>query len=185
MPDLGLTHVALTARDLDASIAFYGKYAGMAVVHRRVREGVRSVWLSDHTRPFVIVLVEAAGQQEPKFPASWENTGNFRYSLADGTNLDRSAVVTYEEGGAALAFRADTWDNARQMVPAATMGTYRGSPRCVLSAAITIVLCGSLWFVLDFLKSIIGREVALASSAGIFVAAVAAFIFLHVRRRQR
>ena len=64
MPDLGLTHVALTARDLDASIAFYGKYAGMAVVHRRVREGVRSVWLSDHTRPFVIVLVEAAGQQD-------------------------------------------------------------------------------------------------------------------------
>jgi catechol 2,3-dioxygenase-like lactoylglutathione lyase family enzyme len=55
MPELGLTHVALTARDLDASIAFYGKYAGMAVVHRRVREGVRSVWLSDHTRPFVIV----------------------------------------------------------------------------------------------------------------------------------
>jgi hypothetical protein len=34
MPDLGLTHVALTARDLDASIAFYAKYAGMAVVHR-------------------------------------------------------------------------------------------------------------------------------------------------------
>jgi catechol 2,3-dioxygenase-like lactoylglutathione lyase family enzyme len=64
MPDLGLTHVALTARDLDASIAFYGKYAGMAVVQRRVREGVRSVWLSDHTRPFVIVLVEAAGQQD-------------------------------------------------------------------------------------------------------------------------
>ena len=64
MPDLGLTHVALTARDLDASIAFYGKYAGMAVVHRRVREGVRSVWLSDHTRPFVIVLVEAAGKQD-------------------------------------------------------------------------------------------------------------------------
>ena len=64
MPDLGLTHVALTARDLDASIAFYEKYAGMAVVHRRAREGVRSVWLSDHTRPFVIVLVEVAGQQD-------------------------------------------------------------------------------------------------------------------------
>ena len=42
MPDPGLTHVALTARDLDASVTFYGKYAGMAVVHRRVRrEGVR------------------------------------------------------------------------------------------------------------------------------------------------
>jgi lactoylglutathione lyase len=62
MPDPGLTHVALTARDLDASVAFYGKYAGMAVVHRRVRrEGVRSVWLSDHTRPFVAILASAAG----------------------------------------------------------------------------------------------------------------------------
>ena len=65
MPDLGLTHVALTARDLDASIAFYGKYAGMAVVHRRAREGVRSVWLSDRTRPFVIVLVGPQAQKAP------------------------------------------------------------------------------------------------------------------------
>ncbi len=65
MPDLGLTHVALAVRDLDASIAFYQKYAGMAVIHRRAREGVRSAWISDHTRPFVVVLVEAADRQDP------------------------------------------------------------------------------------------------------------------------
>ena len=65
MPDLGLTHVALSVRDLEASIAFYEKYAGMAIVHRRAREGVRSAWITDYTRPFVIVLVEAADRHDP------------------------------------------------------------------------------------------------------------------------
>jgi lactoylglutathione lyase len=60
-----LTYVALTARDLEASIAFYEKYARMSVVHRRAREGVRSAWLTDHMRPFALVLVEAAGQHDP------------------------------------------------------------------------------------------------------------------------
>jgi len=59
--DLGLTHVALPVSDVDASAAFYGRYADMAVVHRRVDgtgEGaVGVVWLSDLTRPFVIVLI--------------------------------------------------------------------------------------------------------------------------------
>ena len=53
MSDLGLTHVALPVRDLDASIGFYARYAQMQVVHRR--DSV--VWLSDRTRPFVIVLM--------------------------------------------------------------------------------------------------------------------------------
>ena len=55
MSDIGLTHVALPARDLDESAAFYSKFARMQVVHRR--DGV--IWLSDKTRPFVIVLVES------------------------------------------------------------------------------------------------------------------------------
>lgn len=55
MSDVGLTHVALPVSDLDESIAFYAEYAGMQVVHRR--EGV--VWISDKTRPFVIVLMES------------------------------------------------------------------------------------------------------------------------------
>ena len=53
MTDVGLTHIALPVSDLDASVDFYAQYARMQVVHRR--EGV--VWVSDRTRPFVIVLL--------------------------------------------------------------------------------------------------------------------------------
>lgn len=64
-PDLGLTHVALPVTDVDASAAFYHRYGGLQVVHRR--DGERRdddseagavVWLSDLTRPFVVVLIE-------------------------------------------------------------------------------------------------------------------------------
>jgi lactoylglutathione lyase len=59
MADLGLTHVAFSVRDLDASVAFYETYARMSVVSRRADAGgVRVAWLTDHTRPFIIVLIE-------------------------------------------------------------------------------------------------------------------------------
>ena len=54
MYDIGLTHVALPATNLDASIAFYAKYARLQVVYHRPG----TIWLSDRTRPFVIVLLE-------------------------------------------------------------------------------------------------------------------------------
>ena len=64
MADLGLTHIALTVRNLEASVAFYAKYARMVVVHRRAQEGIRVAWVTDHTRPFVIVLIEAPDQRD-------------------------------------------------------------------------------------------------------------------------
>jgi len=64
MSDVGLTHVALEVSDLDASIAFYSDYAGMHVVHRRPQV----VWLSDKTRPFVIVLIETEQVDAPLRP---------------------------------------------------------------------------------------------------------------------
>jgi catechol 2,3-dioxygenase-like lactoylglutathione lyase family enzyme len=58
--DIGLTHIALPVADIDRSIEFYAKYAGMQIVHRRIdaETGVAVVWLSDRTRPFVIVLIQ-------------------------------------------------------------------------------------------------------------------------------
>lgn len=61
MVDVGLSHVALLCRDAARSARFYEAYAKMQVVHRRRTDDGREVlWLSDGTRPFVIVLIEAA-----------------------------------------------------------------------------------------------------------------------------
>ena len=53
-----LTHVALHVRDLDACLAFYRDFCGMAVVHER-NEGTRVVWLAEpgREREFIFVLI--------------------------------------------------------------------------------------------------------------------------------
>lgn len=57
--DHGFTHVALQVSDLEASLRFYERYAGLTPVHRRTgSDGVRVAWITDHTRPFVVVLLE-------------------------------------------------------------------------------------------------------------------------------
>ena len=58
MSDLGLTHVALPCTDMDKTIAFYAEYADMHVVHDRDAGGTRVAWLSDLTRPFVLVFLQ-------------------------------------------------------------------------------------------------------------------------------
>lgn len=65
MVDLGLTHIALPVADVERSIAFYRVYAAMEVIHRWVDQatGAKVAWLSDHTRPFAIVLIEQGSVQ--------------------------------------------------------------------------------------------------------------------------
>lgn len=65
MVDIGLTHIALPVSNIEQSIEFYETYAQMQVVHRRIdaNAGVAVAWLSDNTRPFVIVLVQTQSVQ--------------------------------------------------------------------------------------------------------------------------
>lgn len=60
MIDIGFTHIALPVSNIEQSIEFYATYAQMQVVHRRIdaETGVAVVWLTDNSRPFVIVLIQ-------------------------------------------------------------------------------------------------------------------------------
>jgi catechol 2,3-dioxygenase-like lactoylglutathione lyase family enzyme len=89
MYDIGLTHVALPATNLDASIAFYAKYAQMQVVYRR--QG--TIWLSDQTRPFVIVLLERPKVDHPILPVAHLGVG-----CRDCEAVDRLCDMARSEG---------------------------------------------------------------------------------------
>jgi len=95
MSDLGLTHVAFSVCDLAASVAFYEKYAGMAVVHRRAQEdGVNVAWLTDHTRPFVIVLIEAPERHDTPLGPS----GHLGVACRSRAEIDRQCAIAKAEG---------------------------------------------------------------------------------------
>lgn len=89
MSDLGLTHVALPVVNLEVSAAFYARFAEMKIVHRR--PGV--VWLSDHTRPFAIVLVEASAVPHPLLPFAHLGVG-----VASRNEVDRLCAIARSEG---------------------------------------------------------------------------------------
>jgi catechol 2,3-dioxygenase-like lactoylglutathione lyase family enzyme len=93
--DLGFTHVALTVSDLDKSIAFYSKYAAMQAIHRRTdaKTNAGVAWLSDLTRPFVIVLIKAEAVNSPLRPIS-----HLGVACATRDEVDRLCEEARQEG---------------------------------------------------------------------------------------
>ena len=86
-----LTHIALRAQDLDASIDFYHRYAGLVVVHDRVDADTRVVWLAEveEDPPFVIVLMDM--RAEPSGHSMSDHCHRASQSVAGGAHpIDQS-----------------------------------------------------------------------------------------------
>jgi catechol 2,3-dioxygenase-like lactoylglutathione lyase family enzyme len=95
MSDLGLTHVALSVADAAASVDFYARYAAMQPVHERTdpATGRRVVWLSDRTRPFVVVLIE-----QPRVTARLDGIAHLGVGCGSRSEVDRLAALARSEG---------------------------------------------------------------------------------------
>ena len=88
MKDVGLTHIALQVTNLQKSYEFYSKYAAMEIVHER--PGV--IWISDKTRPFVIVLFKSKTVTNPLIPDSHIGIG-----VKSKAEVDRLCILAKQD----------------------------------------------------------------------------------------
>ncbi|HXQ24698.1 MAG TPA: VOC family protein [Candidatus Acidoferrales bacterium] len=91
-----LTHVALFVRDVARTIDFYGRFAGLHVVHDRVDDGVRVVWLSERGEDpdFVIVAIHLT----PSAAGVPPRMAHFGYDLPSRAAVDEIAARGRAEG---------------------------------------------------------------------------------------
>ncbi len=91
-----LTHLALHVRDLDTSIAFYRAYCGMQLVHERVTDGRRVVWLAEPGREheFIFVLVPG-GRGKPQAATDYSHLG---FALESRAAVDAIAAQAHAAG---------------------------------------------------------------------------------------
>ena len=91
-----LTHVALFVRDTAATVGFYQRFAGLHIVHQRVDDGVRVVWLSEQTQDpeFVIVAITLA----PGASSVPPQMAHLGYDVASRAAVDDIAARAAAEG---------------------------------------------------------------------------------------
>ncbi len=90
-----LTHVALRAKDLERSIAFYERYAALHVCHDRNDDGTRVVWLAERPEDpnFVFVLIPMAHAD-----AGHAGVHHFGFAMASREEVDAMAAMARADG---------------------------------------------------------------------------------------
>ena len=99
-----LTHIALQAQDLDATIAFYRDYCGLAIVHDRTNRGTRVVWLAERGREGEFILVVMAGGRG-RTPAEGDYS-HLGFALESRAAVDAIAARARAQGAPPVAAEA-------------------------------------------------------------------------------
>jgi catechol 2,3-dioxygenase-like lactoylglutathione lyase family enzyme len=91
-----MTHVAVRTTDIDGSVAFYQRYAGLHIVHDRQDNKTRVVWLSHREQDPDFVIVVLAMPHEPFLEPS--ATDHFGFAVSSREDVDRIAELARAEG---------------------------------------------------------------------------------------
>ncbi len=95
--DTGFTHLALQVRDLEKSVDFYRRYAGMQVIHQQapgIAEAQKVAWLSDLIRPFALVLVQSDNSNDTPL-GPFGHTG---VAYGSREEIDEKVAIARREG---------------------------------------------------------------------------------------
>lgn len=90
-----LTHIALRVKNIDATAAFYKKYAGLEIIAQRQDHKTRVAWLGNPTvkEDFVIVALEL-----PYETTERPSYDHFGLSLPSREEVDRMAEIARRDG---------------------------------------------------------------------------------------
>jgi catechol 2,3-dioxygenase-like lactoylglutathione lyase family enzyme len=91
-----LTHVAIRTHDVDSTIDFYRRYAGLHIVHERADDVVRVVWLSSQpTDPEFVIVVLQMPYESQREPAPIDHLG---FAVASREEVDAIGDLARSEG---------------------------------------------------------------------------------------
>jgi catechol 2,3-dioxygenase-like lactoylglutathione lyase family enzyme len=91
-----LTHIALSARDLEQTVAFYQSFCALGIVHDRGERADRVVWLAEPGREKTLILVLMQGNAHAaQHPEDYSHLG---FALASRAEVDAIAERAREAG---------------------------------------------------------------------------------------
>jgi catechol 2,3-dioxygenase-like lactoylglutathione lyase family enzyme len=100
-PRAALTHIALRSKNVQASIDFYARYAGLHVVHDRTDDGTRVVWLAEVPEDPSFVIVVMGMPSDGQLPV--RPVDHLGFAVASRAEVDRVGELAREDDALVLA----------------------------------------------------------------------------------
>lgn len=93
-----LSHIALMVKDIDLMVDFYIEFANMSIIHSRIDEGIKVVWLrlGDNPESLTIVMIESDNEQINN--KSYQRVNHFGFDALNKESVDKISDKAKNKG---------------------------------------------------------------------------------------